>query len=402
MISETPDLLSEEFASDPYPTYRTLREHAPLFWHEGTRSYVLSRHADVERAFKDETFTTDNYEWQFEPMVGRTFLQMSGREHATRRALVAPAFRGSELREKFLPGIEQNARDLIDQFRDTGRVELVSQFTNHFPINSIVEMLGLDKSDHPIFHRWYTALAAFLGNLTQDPQVAAEAMRARDEFAAYMIPIIRSRREHLGDDLLSTLCQAEIDGARMNDEDIRAFVNLLLGAGGETIDKALGNLFVNLLAHPDQLNAVREDRALIPRAFAETLRYSSPTRMIMRQVAGDVTVSGGVIPAGSSVLCLIASANRDEDRFTHAASFDMFRPELNETTAFTAAARHLSFGLGRHFCVGALLAKAEVDVAVNHLLDAMPDMYLAEGAVPAPRGVFSRGPAALDLRFSSQ
>jgi cytochrome P450 len=401
MIGETLDLTSDAFADDPYPAYRTLRTRAPLLWHEGTRSYVLSRYQDVESAFKDETFTTANYEWQLEPMVGRTFLQMSGREHAMRRALVTPALRGRDLREKFRPGIERTARELIDGFRGAGRVELVSRFTNHFPINVIVGMLGLDRSDHPMFYRWYTTLTTLLGNLSRDERVMAEGLRVRDEFRSYLTPIIRRRRAEPGDDLLSALCAAEIDGTRMSDEDIRAFVNLLLGAGGETVDKAIGNLVTNLLAHPEQLAAVRADRSLIPRAFAETLRYSAPTQMIMRQTAQDVRVSGGVIPAGSNVICLIAAANRDEERYVAADSFDIRRPELDAASSFTAAARHLAFGMGRHFCVGALLARTEVEVAVNQLLDAMPDMRLAEGPAPVLRGVFSRGPATLDLRFTA-
>ncbi len=157
-------------------------------------------------------------------------------------------------------------------------------------------MLGLDKADHDRFHRWYTAVIAFLGNLSGDPEVTAAGERTRVEFAEYMIPIIRDRRDNPGDDLLSALCAAEVDGVRMSDEDIKAFCSLLLAAGGETTDKAIAGIMANLLQHPDQLAAVREDRSLIPAAFAETLRYTPPVHMIMRQAATDVEVAGGVIP----------------------------------------------------------------------------------------------------------
>jgi cytochrome P450 len=186
----------------------------------------------------------------------------------------------------------------------------------------------------------------------------------------------------------------------MSDEDIKAFVSLLLAAGGETTDKAVASLFKNLLEHPDQLAAVRDDRDLIPRAFAETLRYTPPVHMIMRQPAEDVVVSGGTIPAGSTVTCLIGAANRDARRFENPDSFNIFRDDLPTNTAFSAAANHLSFALGRHFCVGALLAKTEVEVATNQLLDAMPDLRLAEDAAPVERGVFTRGPASLKIRFT--
>lgn len=393
------DILSPEFAEDPYSSYRVMRQETPLVWHEAMQSYIVSRYEDVERAFKDSTFTTDNYGWQIEPVHGRTILQMSGREHSVRRALVAPAFRGRELQEKFLPVIEDNSRRLIDGFRRTGSAELVGQYATRFPVNVIADMLGLDQADHDRFHGWYTSVIAFLGNLAQDPEVAAAGERTRVEFAAYMLPVIRHRREHPGDDLLSALCRAEVDGTAMDDEDIKAFCSLLLAAGGETTDKAIASVFANLLRHPDQLAAVREDRTLIPRAFAETLRYTPPVHMIMRQAAEDVPVAGGVIRKGSTVTCLIGSANRDEQRYTNPDAFDIFRADLDSTNAFSAAADHLAFALGRHFCVGALLAKTEVEVGVGQLLDAMPRVRLAPGEVPVERGVFTRGPASVRVEF---
>lgn len=397
---QAPDILSSDFMLDPYQAYRVMVDEYPLVWHEPMQSYIVSRYEDVARAFKEPAYTTSNYDWQLEPVHGKTMLQMSGREHAVRRALVAPAFRGNELERKFLPVIEHNARELIDGFRHRGTVDLVADFATHFPINVIVDMLGLDKNDHERFQRWYTSIIAFLGNLSQDPDVAAAGLRTREELAEYMIPIIRARRENLGDDLLSTLCAAEVDGTRMDDEDIKAFVSLLLAAGGETTDKALGSLFKNLLEHPEQLAAVRADRSLIPRAFAETLRYTPPVHMIMRQPSEDVTVSGGVIPAGSTVTCLIGAANRDPRRFRDPDRFDILRDDLPAETAFSAAAHHMSFALGRHFCVGALLAKTEVEVAANQLLDAMPDLRLAQGADPVEHGVFTRGPASLPIHFT--
>ncbi|MDX3487640.1 MULTISPECIES: cytochrome P450 [Streptomyces] len=379
-----------------------MRQDTPLLWHEATGSYIVSRYEDVERVFKDKEgeFTTENYDWQIEPVHGRTILQLSGREHAVRRALVAPAFRGSDLREKFLPVIERNSRELIDTFRDAGSVDLVADYATRFPVNVIADMLGLDKSDYERFHGWYTAVIAFLGNLSGDPEVTRAGERTRVEFAEYMLPIIRERREAPGDDLLSTLCTAEVDGVRMGDEDIKAFCSLLLAAGGETTDKAIAGIFTNLLRHPEQLEAVRADRTLIPRAFAETLRYTPPVHMIMRKSATEVALGGGTVPAGSTVTCLIGAANRDEGRYRNPDAFDIFREDLTATNAFSAAADHLAFALGRHFCVGALLAKAEVEIGVGQLLDAMPDLRLADGFDPVERGVFTRGPQSLPVRFT--
>ncbi|MFF3171716.1 cytochrome P450 [Streptomyces sp. NPDC057900] len=397
-----PDILSPAFAADPYGAYRIMRDRAPLIRHEATDSYIVSRYEDVERVFKDKAgeFTTDNYDWQIEPVHGRTILQLSGREHAVRRALVAPAFRGTDLQEKFLPVIERNARELIDTFRRTGEADLVGAFATRLPVLVIADMLGLDKADHDRFHGWYTTVIAFLGNLAGDPVVAAAGERTRQEFAAYMIPVIQQRRAAPGDDLLSALCAAEVDGVRMSDEDIKAFCSLLLAAGGETTDKAIASIFANLLTHPEQLAAVREDRGLIDRAFAETLRYTPPVHMIMRQAATDVELGGGRVPAGSTVTCLIGAANRDASRYRDPDRFDIFRTDLTATTAFSAAADHLAFALGRHFCVGALLARAEVETGVNQLLDAMPDVRLADGFTPSEQGVFTRGPRSLPVRFT--
>ncbi|GHI92777.1 cytochrome P450 [Streptomyces olivaceus] len=399
---QVPDILSPEFAANPYPAYRAMRDSAPLFWHEATQSWIVSRYEDVERVFKDRggQFTTENYDWQIEPVHGRTILQLSGREHAVRRALVAPAFRGAELQDHFMPVIERDSRELIDAFRHTGRADLVTDYATRFPVNVIADMLGLDKADHDRFHRWYTSVIAFLGNLSGDQEVAAAGARTRVEFAEYMIPIIRERRENPGDDLLSTLCAAEVDGVRMSDEDIKAFCSLLLAAGGETTDKAIAGIFANLLAHPEQLAAVREDRSLIPRAFAETLRFTPPVHMIMRQSATDVELSGGTIPAGATVTCLIGAANRDGSRYRDPDRFDILRSDLTTTTAFSAAADHLAFALGRHFCVGALLAKAEVETGVGQLLDALPELRTEDGFDVVEQGVFTRGPKSLPVRFT--
>jgi cytochrome P450 len=400
-VPAPPDILSAEFAADPYPSYAVLREHYPVYFHAGTGSWLISRYEDVARAFRDPVFTTDNYDWQLEPVHGgRTIVQMSGHEHAVRRALVAPAFRGRELRERFMPVIERNAAELIDGFRHCEQADLARQFATHFPVNVIVDMLGLDRSDHDRFHTWYSAVVGYFANLGQDPATAEAGLRAGRELREYLLPVIHRRRAAPGDDLLSSLCTAEVDGTRMTDQDITSFVSLLLSAGGETTDKAITGMFRNLLANPGQLAAVRADRSLIAAAFAESLRFTPPLQMIMRQPAEDVALSGGTVPAGSTVTCLIGAAHRDPARYRDPDRYDIFRADLTPETAFTAAADHLAFALGRHFCVGALLARAEVLVATDQLLDAFPDMAFADGCPPAETGVFVRGMDSFPLRLT--
>jgi pulcherriminic acid synthase len=399
MADVAPDILSPAFAADPNPLLHELRRNHPVTWHEGMQCWILSRFDDVARSFKTKEFNSDNYSWQLEPVHGRTILQMEGREHSVTRNLIAPAFRGGELRDHFVPVIDKNAVDLIDGFRMDGRVDLVDQFTVRFPINVIVDMLGLDKSDHERFGRWYHSIMAFLSNLTQDPDVMAQGLATKEELQDYMLPIIAQRRENPGDDLLSTLCTAEVDGEQLSDIDIKAFVSLLLVAGGETTDKAMANMFMNLVANPDQLAAVREDRSLIEAAFAETLRHSPPVQMIMRQAAEDVEMDGVTIPEGSTITSLIAAANRDPDVYADPDRFDIHRTDLDVAKAFSAAANHTAFALGRHFCIGAMLSKTEVEIGTNRLLDAMEDIAF-DGGPPAPVGVFTRAPVSMPLTFT--
>ncbi|GEL22653.1 cytochrome P450 [Pseudonocardia sulfidoxydans NBRC 16205] len=395
-----PDILSAEFARDPYSAYQVMRESHPLIWHEPTSSYVISRYRDVARAFKEPVFTSRNYEWQLEPVHGRTILQMEGREHSTKRNLVASAFRGKDLAEKFVPVIARNSASLIDGFRASGSVDLVADYATKFPINVIVDMLGLPTSDHALFHRWYTAIMAFLANLAGDEEVTQAGLRTKAELEAYLLPIIAERQANPGGNLLSIMCTAEIDGVRMTDQEIKAFCSLLLVAGGETTDKAITSVMRNLVAHPDQLRAVREDHSLIPAAFAETLRLTPPVHMIMRQPAEDVELSGGTVEAGRTVTCLIGAANRDPEQYTDPDTFDIHRPDLDLSRAYTAGANHTAFALGRHFCVGALLARTELEIGIAQLLDAMDDIRFTDGSPPPEHGVFTRAPQSLRLTFT--
>jgi pulcherriminic acid synthase len=325
---------------------------------------------------------------------------MEGKEHAKQRGLVSPAFRGKILEEKFLPVIERNVEDLIEGFRHDGEVELVEQFTSRFPIGVIVDMLGLPKSDRQRFHGWYSVMMDFLSNVAQDPEVNAAGMRTTEELRNYMAPIIEDRRANPGDDVLSTLCSAEVDGEQMTDAEINAFTGLLLIAGGETSDKALASMFKNLVSHPDQLQAVRDDRSLIERAFAETLRYSPPVRIIMRTATPDAELSGGPLEAGRPVACVIGAANTDDRQYGDPDSFNIFRDDLDINRAFSGAANHMAFCAGRHFCVGAQLARTEVDIAANALLDTMQDIRFPEGYEPTDVGLFTRAPASLRLEFT--
>lgn len=410
VVPQAPDILSPEFIDDPYPFHRVLRDHYPALYHEATQSYLISRYADCAAAFRSPAFSSRNYDWQLEPIHGRTILQMEGKEHATHRALLNPFFRGKGL-EAFLPVIRQNAAeliqrvvpqaaaDLMDGIDQDGRADLVAQFTTWFPINVMVDMLGLPKSDHERFHRWYHSIMAHLNNLAGDPAITAQADQTREELREYMLPIIAERRSGDGDDLLSRLCRAEVDGQQMSDEEIKAFVSLLLVAGGETTDKAIASMARNLLDNPEQMAEVRADRGLADNVIAETLRYSGPVHMIMRQTEEEVRIEDQTIPSGATCIMMLASANRDERHFTDPDTFDIHRPDLDVAKAFSGAANHVQFILGRHFCVGSLLAREEMTVALNILLDRLPGLRYQPGFTPHEAGLYTRSVPSLLVEF---
>lgn len=394
-----PDFLSEDYLRDPYAHHKMMRDDHPLYFHEPTKSWVISRYEDVVRAFKEPAFSNSVYEWQLKDVYpDRTIVQMDGQVHAAHRNIVAPSLREHDIRSRSMAVLHENARRLIDRFRQRGEVDLVAEFTTQYPINVTIDLLGLSRSDCEKIHGWYQALVRLVTNLEQNPQIREEGVRARKELCEYLLPLIRARRVHPEPDLLSAMATAVVDGERLKDTEVQAFVGLMLVGGGETLDNALGLLFKNLLRHPHVLDELRADRSLVAKVFAESLRYTPPVHMVMRVTVEAAQVSGGTIPPGSLVACMIAAANRDERQFRAPERFDIHREDLDVARSFTAATKQLAFGSGRHFCAGAALAKLEVEVAVNQLLDAMHDLRHATSE-PQDYGYFIRGPRTLPLRF---
>ncbi|WP_020499203.1 cytochrome P450 [Sciscionella marina] len=397
-IPPRPTVTSPEFVEDPHKYYRVMRDHYPLLHDETSGYYFVSRFEDVARVYKDsEAFSNENYAFQMEPVVGRTVIQMSGREHTVNRKLITPALRGNYL-DELLPQVDEIAASMVAEFPDSGTIDLVENFTKWFPINVIVRMLDLPKEDLPKFHDWYSSLMAFLSNLTQDPEIHAWGMRTQKDYPAYMLPIIAERRRNPGDDLISRLTQTETQGEALSDERIKALIGLLLIAGGETTDKAIASTIKHLMENPDQLEAVRADRSLVAAALVENLRYHPPVQIILRTATRDIEVAGDTIPSGSVVGCVNGAANRDERRFADPDQFNVFREDVSMQNAFLGSADHIAFALGRHFCVGSLLAKREAETAINMVLDRFPTLEYADGFVPKDVGLFTRGPEKLMVK----
>lgn len=408
---EPPTIISAQHEANPNATYEILRDHYPVLWDEPTQSYLISRHEDIMWVLKNrEEITSENYSWQIEPVHGRTIINLEGKEHSTHRRLLTPFFHRGGL-ESFKPTIEECARSLAEPWlereaaavaageKERGEVDLVPSFIHHFPISVIEEMLALPREDHSDFERWYGAIMEFIGNLAGEEGPKERGLKARAEMTEYFLPLIRERRKGDGKDLLSLMCQAEVDGEELTDEEVRAFVSLMITAGGETTDRAQGNMFQNLIRHRDQLDAVYENPDLIVDAFAETLRHTPPVHIAGRQPIVDIELHGVKIPAGSTLTLLLASGSRDPRKFEDPDRFDIFRTDNDTSKAFSAAADHLGFANGRHFCVGAMLAKTEVLTAGRLLLSRMRDLRFADGYEPQPEGLFTRGLDSLQVTY---
>lgn len=403
---DVPELLSAEGSADPYAVYRVLRAQAPVHYDESTKSYLITRHADVAAGYRNRAFTSKNYEWQLEPVFGRSLLQLEGKEHARKRALVSPNFRGEGL-ASWMPLIHRNVRQildggvqehvdgLLDKLEPGQEVDLLEAFAHHLPISVITAMLELPREDEAKFLGWYGRMIAFLANLENDPEVHASGIAARSELWEYLAPIIQERRAHPGSDLISTLATAEFEGESLTDDEVATHTTQLLNAGAETTDKTFGSMFRHLLMDRSMYEAVRDDRSLVTPVISETLRVTPPSQMNGRVLAEDVDVAGVTIPEGSLVHLVMASANRDERRFDHSEDFDPRRKDFNHEKAFVGGGEHFAFGFGIHACVGAQLAQAELELGVNALLDRFPEMRLADGFVPTEEGVKFRAPRQL-------
>jgi cytochrome P450 len=325
------------------------------------------------------------YEGIMGAVMGRTILQMDEPEHRLHRAMVSPTFR-SKVLERWEGDLVQRVVDeLIDGFASRGSADLVQELTFNFPVQVIAQILGLPRADFPRFQRWAIAITSVASNWDRGVEASCAL---RDYFAA----VLEERRRHPADDLISELSTIEVEGRRLDDEEIYSFLRLLLPAGVETTYRASGNLLYGLLTNPDQLQAVKDDRSLIPVAFEESIRWEPPVTVILRRAMRDTEIGGVAVEEGADIALLLGAANRDERKYEHPDRFDLFR----------ASRQSVGFGFGVHVCLGMHLARMEVRVALNTLLDRLPDLRLA--AAPDQdlhiKGMAFRSPIALPIAFT--
>ena len=388
-------LYSEEHYADPYPLWERMRHEAPVFYDKRLNAWLLTRYEDCVDAFSNHTdFSNQLYSKTLGVVFGPTMLDKDGHEHVVQRRIVAPEFVGKRF-EPYYEAIDRNARHLIDNFPDSGVVDLVNAFTTRLPVNVIVDMLGMDQSDHDRFHEWYTTMMAGLSvKDLLESQFSSEKQNlgvlAHEELAEYVAPIIEDRKSCPVNDLISKIVHAEAEGQKLTLTEIQAFISLLLVAGGETTDKGIANMWTQLLLNPDQLEAGVDDHELFDAAFSEMMRHSPPVPGQLRYSINEVTFSGVTIPSNQAVYIQLASANSDETIFSDPRSFNIEREDLHLSKERKMGHHgdegrygHLGFGLGKHFCLGYEMARLEAVMGSTLLSEKMKNPRLADGASTA-------------------
>jgi cytochrome P450 len=373
--------------ADPYERYAALRRDQPVS--ESMAGFLfLARHDDCSAAFRDaRTFSSAlgmRVHGQRLDPAEQHINEIDPPRHTKLRRLLVAAFSPATV-HAIEPAVVELARDLVDEFAADGKADLVSSLSVPLPVTVIAKMLGIPPEDRHDFKRWSDDMMVY-GTQGRD------TIPTIGEFNAYLDEQIRGRRETADppDDLVTRLIAAEVDGEHLTDHEIRTQMRFLVLAGNETTTNLIGNCVYELIRH-GLWRSVRADRALVPIAIEETLRYNSPVQFVPRTCAAATERSHTPIAEGQRVLLGIGSANRDESVFDTADQFTLDRADVP----------HLSFGYGPHMCIGAALARMEARVAITELLDRFPDLDLAPGFEyeKAPM-IMVRGPVRLDVTFT--
>lgn len=389
--------LLPEVRADPYPLYHRFRAEDPVHL-SPLGVWILTRYADAAAVLRNPRFSSDHRHAQGEVAFASAqrdpellerrstaMLFSDPPDHTRLRGLVNKAFTPRTV-EGLRPRIGRIASDLLDRAEGAGGMDLVADFAYPLPLTVISEMLGVPPEDRETFKAWSTTLAANLDPLIP-PEAVARAMAAGDAFDEYFRALIAERRARPRDDLLSALIAAEEAGDRLTEDELLATLTLLLVAGHETTVNLIGNGTLALLRNPGELERLRANAALAPAAVEELLRYDSPVQLTARTALEDADVAGTVIPKGRTAVVVIGAANRDPAEFPDPDRLDVGRADV----------RHLAFGGGIHFCLGASLARVEGEIAITALLRRFPAIALAADAPQWRETITLRGLKSLPL-----
>ncbi|GAA2115558.1 cytochrome P450 [Actinomadura alba] len=386
--------------ADPYPVFAALREENPVFYHEPTRQWVISRYEDVSSLLRSRllgrsylhTASHEEFGQLAEPEFLRPFwdliragmLDVEPPAHTRLRRLVAKAFT-PRMVEGMRPTVRRLAEELAGSLVAGGGGDLLAEVAEPLPVTVIAEMLGVPESDRHLLRPWSADICGMY-ELNPSEEAQRTAVRAASEFSAYLRDLARERRRAPREDLISALAQVADEGDRLTEDELVGTCVLLLNAGHEATVNSTGNAWWSLLRNPAELDRLRADHALIPSAVEELLRYDTAAPMFERWVLEDISVAGVDIPRGAEVALQFASANRDPSVFTEPNRLDLARTPNP----------HISFGLGIHFCLGAPLARIELAESFGALLRLAPGLSLAAEPTWKP-GFVLRGLKALDV-----
>jgi pulcherriminic acid synthase len=376
---------TDEFARNPYPYYRILRDHYPVFHDKLHNSYYVTRYEDITNCYFDDLGFNTIPKGSSSGVLGNTQLELSGVEHRRRRNLYGRHLVGQAL-EKRVPAIERLAAEMIAAWDDpdadlgivddpvTGRrtLELGRAFANEFPIRVVCQVLGFPDEARSAFFYWYSSMMLGLGGSATHRQ----GLEARQDLEDYVEGLVAERRTQptylydndgnpVGKDIISQLCEAKVDGDELSTEEITSNIALVVGGGGETTRGAILNLWYLLLQHPDQFAAVMAHGELWQAAFHETLRHSTSIGGQPRHNTFDLELQGVKVPAGSLMNMVDVSANHDERVFHDPETFDIFRNDLYSgkllRSGYSKEGRcsHMAFGVGPHLCPGAWISNQE-------------------------------------------
>ena len=378
------DPYDPQVQADPYPSYERLRREAPVYQNESLGFWALSRFGDVLGALHDPVTFSSASGITIGTSADVLLPMMSMRDpprHDRLRALVSRAFTPRSI-AALEPRVVEIAEGFADDIWNDGGGDLVKGFTEALPTQVIAEMLGVDPGDRAFFKERSNQLVR--AN-PLDRSGRQQGLEAATALYSYLGGVIEERRSAPRDDLISSLLGATVDGERLTDDELVGFCFLLLVAGNETTTNLLGNALVALDAHPWSRHAVEKRELGLPAVVEEVVRFESPVQGLARTTTSDVVVGDSSIPAGSSVLLLFASANRDEAEFPDPDRFDPSR-RLD---------RHLGFGHGIHHCLGAALARLEARAGLACLLDRRPRYELCDSPVDWLDSGLVRGPRTL-------
>lgn len=369
---------------DPYPVYARLRAHAPMYHNPDLGFWALSRHADLTAAVRDEKtysssmgVTIDPGAWGPDAKYVMSFLAMDPPEQTRLRALVSRGFTPRRVKE-LEPRIRAIAAEHLAAF-DAGRpVDFIDEFAGKLPMDVISELMGVPRADRAELRRLADLLVHREEGVRAIPKQGIDAAVA---LFGYLTELLRDRRAAPADDLTSALAHAKVEGDRLSDQEILGFLLLMIVAGNETTTKLLGNAVFWVTRDRGQWRALLDRSAAIDGWVNETLRYDPPTQLLARYLLRDVSLHGECAPAGSQLVLLLGSANRDGEAFPDPDRFDLTRD----------TSQLVSFGGGRHFCLGASLARFEATIALDELLCRVRDIEVDESGAERVRSVNVRG-----------